>query len=56
MRLGDTQSARKSDYVWRSGPLLQRRVIQHSELDIFMGRFLYITALYWMSLLAGIRM
>ena len=52
---GDRQLVRKSDYVWRSGPLLQRRVIKHSELYIVMGRLLILTALHWMNLLPGMR-
>lgn len=36
--------------------LLQRRVIQLSELYIFMDRFLIIPAVYWTSLLAEMRM
>ena len=44
MRLEDTQSARKNDYIWRSWAILRRRVIQPSELYIVMGRFLIITA------------
>ena len=55
MRLEDTRSVRKNDYTWRSGALLRRRVIQLSELYIVIGRFLTITAVYWIILLAQVR-
>ena len=46
---------RKNDAFWRSGALLQRRVIQLSELYIVMGGSLIINAVYWNILLAEMR-